>query len=77
MPSLLAAIGEVIETHMVGIGFLPDPKAAAAIEAREVVALPVGEARARLKGCPRCGQPAMVVREKCDICLSCGYSKCG
>ena len=28
VPSLLAAIGEVIERHMIAIGFLPDPKAA-------------------------------------------------
>ncbi len=76
VPSLLAAIGEVIETHMVAIGFLPDRKAEAPFEASRVVALPVGEARARLKGCPRCGEPAMVVQENCDLCMSCGYSKC-
>ncbi len=76
VPSLLAAIGEVIETHMVAIGFLPDRKAEAPFEASRVVALPVGEARARRKGCPRCGEPAMVVQENCDLCMSCGYSKC-
>ena len=26
VPSLLAAIGEVIERHMIDIGFLPDPR---------------------------------------------------
>ena len=77
VPSLLAAIGEVIETHMIAIGFLPDPKAAAPNTSTAVVALPVGEARGCGRGCPRCGQPGLIVQENCDLCTSCGYSKCG
>ena len=77
VPSLLAAIGEVIETHMIAIGFLPDPKAAAPNTSTAVVALPLGGQTGGGKGCPRCGQPGLMVRENCDLCASCGYSKCG
>jgi ribonucleoside-diphosphate reductase alpha chain len=82
VPSLLAAIGDVIERHMIDIGFIPDPKAAReplearddrAHEARKVVNL--GDSR--LRHCPKCNQPALLRSEGCDTCTSCGYSKCG
>jgi ribonucleoside-diphosphate reductase alpha chain len=77
VPSLLAAIGEVIERHMIAIGFMPDPKAAReppeAREERKVVNL--GETR--LRHCPKCNQPSLLRSEGCDTCTSCGYSKCG
>ena len=76
VPSLLAAIGEVIERHMIAIGFLPDPKAAReppeAREERKVVNM----GATRLRHCPKCGQPALLRSEGCDTCTSCGYSKC-
>ncbi|HKQ10664.1 MAG TPA: adenosylcobalamin-dependent ribonucleoside-diphosphate reductase [Rhizomicrobium sp.] len=68
VPSLLAAIGEVIERHMIAIGFL-GPR-----EAGFVPEVPVEGARARY--CPRCGDASFVKLEGCDSCLSCGYSKC-
>ncbi|OAN46564.1 ribonucleotide reductase [Paramagnetospirillum marisnigri] len=82
VPSLLAAIGEVIERHMIAIGFLPDPKAARdPVEARDDR---WGEGRqvvnmegTRLRHCPKCNQPALLRSEGCDTCTSCGYSKCG
>jgi ribonucleoside-diphosphate reductase alpha chain len=70
VPSLLAAIGEVIETHMVEIGFM-SPRDATTPDA----AIPSEGARARF--CPRCGDASFVRLEGCDSCLSCGYSKCG
>jgi len=73
VPSLLAAIGEVIERHMIDIGFMARPE-----ERRystEVQARAVGET-ARLRQCPRCAQAALVHQEGCDLCTSCGFSKC-
>jgi len=74
VPSLLAAIGEVIERHMVDIGFMAPPEDRR--YSREVLAKAVGEERPRLKSCPRCSQPALIHQEGCDLCTSCGYSKC-
>ena len=75
VPSILAAIGGVIEKHMIATGFLAgegmglkeDPKA-------DVVALnqkPKGQA------CSSCGSYELRMVEGCMTCASCGYSKCG
>jgi ribonucleoside-diphosphate reductase alpha chain len=74
IPSILAAIGGVIERHMVATGFLAgeglglksDPKA-------EVIR--VGE-RPRGPACPACGSHAMKMVEGCMTCADCGHSKC-
>jgi ribonucleoside-diphosphate reductase alpha chain len=70
VPSLLAAIGEVIEKHLVEIGFLGQRGPHLSPEA----SVPEGGARARF--CPRCGDASFIRIEGCDSCLSCGYSKC-
>jgi ribonucleoside-diphosphate reductase alpha chain len=70
VPSLLAAIGEVIERHMIGIGFLPEHKNHGD-SLKEDTAPPV-----RLRQCPQCGQPGLLRQEGCDLCANCGYSKC-
>jgi ribonucleoside-diphosphate reductase alpha chain len=70
IPSLLAAIGEVIERHLIEIGFLGQRGPSFTPEAH----IPAEGARARF--CPRCGDPSFVKLEGCDSCLSCGYSKC-
>ena len=75
VPSLLAAIGEVIETHLVSIGFMVPREAPLAGEERRAVAMAAEGAPARL--CPRCSSPSFVRLEGCDSCVSCGYSKCG
>ena len=75
IPSILAAIGGVIERHLIDIGFIEgeglglksDPKA-------EV--LRVGEAP-RGKACPTCGSYDLRMVEGCLTCGSCGHSKCG
>jgi ribonucleoside-diphosphate reductase alpha chain len=77
VPSLLAAIGGVIEQHMIGIGFLPAPGArgeAMTEKARKVVGDGTGT---RFRSCPKCGSPTLIRQEDCDTCTSCGYSKCG
>ena len=85
VPSLLAAIGEVIEQHMIDIGFMPDParerrELVEALVQRKVANLPAPGADApalTLPRCPKCSQPALIRQEGCDLCTSCGYSKCG
>ncbi|MBM3490584.1 MAG: adenosylcobalamin-dependent ribonucleoside-diphosphate reductase [Alphaproteobacteria bacterium] len=79
VPSLLAAIGEVIEKHMLDIGFIRRDAEAQALPARQAAEAggnPARGAAGRLRGCPRCGQQAIVRLENCDTCTACGYSKC-
>ena len=68
VPSLLAAIGGVVERHMTGL--------APPLEV-EPVAVSTPAPAARLACCPRCGAAALVRKEGCDTCLDCGHSKCG
>ena len=75
IPSILAAIGGVIERHLIDIGFIEgeglglksDPKAEL---------LRVGEAP-RGKACPSCGSYDLRMVEGCLTCGNCGHSKCG
>jgi ribonucleoside-diphosphate reductase alpha chain len=76
VPSLLAAIGDVIERHMIEIGFLPPRAAGTAHDAIRHVAS-IGEGGPPLGQCPRCGQAALIRQEGCAQCTNCGYSKCG
>ncbi|HEX3673664.1 MAG TPA: LAGLIDADG family homing endonuclease [Rhizomicrobium sp.] len=73
VPSLLAAIGEVIERHMVATGFMA-PREAPPLP--EELRAAVGES-APGRTCPRCGSPSLVQLEGCDTCVSCGFSRCG
>jgi ribonucleoside-diphosphate reductase alpha chain len=74
VPSILAAIGEVIERHLVAIGFMV-PRETVAPD--DIHAVAVNAEGAAAHYCPRCGQPALVKVEGCDTCVSCGYSRCG
>jgi ribonucleoside-diphosphate reductase alpha chain len=74
VPSLLAAIGEVIERHLISIGFMAPREAPLVPEGKRAVA--VAAEGAPVRSCPRCGSPSFVKLEGCDSCLSCGYSKC-
>ncbi len=86
IPSLLAAIGEVIERHLVDIGFIGEARTPAA-EAQRLVIEAVPQpasgtvsshaAPPPLRQCPKCGQAALLRQEGCDSCTACGYSKCG
>ena len=80
VPSLLAAIGEVIENHMIKIGFIRPPGAereeAELPDAKVVNLDEAAESGARLRQCGRCGQAGLVRLENCDRCMNCGYSKC-
>ncbi len=71
VPSLLAAIGNILERHMKDIGFLKDKHLQ---DDREVKAV-VGTSSTQLQ-CPQCGQAALSFQEGCATCLACDYSKC-
>ncbi len=78
VPSILAAIGEVIERHMIATGFLADPKDQnREIEAQKVAVGENSRPGGALRQCPRCGDAGLAKQEGCDTCYSCGYSKCG
>ena len=88
VPSLLAAIGEVLEEHMIAIGFMKTPGSLEEdnIAKPQVVNLTAGQdspetperaADNRFCQCPRCGQASLIHQEGCDTCTSCTYSKCG
>jgi ribonucleoside-diphosphate reductase alpha chain len=77
VPSLLAAIGGVIERHMIDIGFLQARQPASGEEQRAVVNLGGPESGTRFAQCPKCGGASLIRQEGCDLCTSCGYSKCG
>ncbi|WP_297539368.1 adenosylcobalamin-dependent ribonucleoside-diphosphate reductase [Roseovarius sp.] len=74
VPSILAAIGGVLEQHMVQIGFLEgegmglkeDPQT-------QVAGL---DSTRKSPACPACGQYGMRMIEGCMTCASCGHSKC-
>ena len=78
VPSLLAAIGEAIEQHLISTGFLPAGESGGA-EQNEAVALAAGDVPALAAGrsCPKCSMPSLIRQEGCDTCTSCGYSRCG
>ncbi|UYV38192.1 adenosylcobalamin-dependent ribonucleoside-diphosphate reductase [Rhodobacteraceae bacterium D3-12] len=75
IPSILAAIGGVLERHMIATGFIEgegmglkaDPQA-------NVVNL---DGPPKGKACPSCGQYDLRMVEGCMTCASCGHSKCG
>ena len=89
VPSLLAAIGDVIERHMIDIGFIPKPgsedeeteaerKRLAAGLPHDHDDKPADAARpSAFRQCPKCGGYALKREEGCDACVDCGYSKCG
>jgi ribonucleoside-diphosphate reductase alpha chain len=82
VPSLLAAIGDVLEEHMITIGFM---KAPGALDEDEVLSKPqvvnlqegIEPPDNRFRQCPKCGQASLIRQESCDTCTSCAYSKCG
>ncbi|MEM1129195.1 MAG: adenosylcobalamin-dependent ribonucleoside-diphosphate reductase [Pseudomonadota bacterium] len=73
IPSILAAIGGVIEKHMVEIGFIEGEglglKTDPHFETTPVTS--------RGKACQSCGSYEMRMIEGCMTCANCGFSKCG
>ena len=91
VPSLLAAIGEVIERHMISVGFVKAPGQLAEDQPSQLAVVNMdnrysdeGEDENKPKSsgpgfrqCPKCAQLSLMRQEGCDTCTSCGYSKCG
>ena len=85
VPSLLAAIGGVIESHMIDTGFIANANAVDGPD-RNDIAKPMAVAAgaegqpgngSMFRQCPKCAQPSLIRQEGCDTCTSCGHSKCG
>jgi ribonucleoside-diphosphate reductase alpha chain len=72
--SLVAAIGDVIERHMIETGFLAP---AESLVAKAVGQAPAGASAAQFGPlCPKCSQPGLVREAGCLSCVHCGWSKC-
>ena len=74
IPSILAAIGAVIEQHLIATGFIAGEGLGLKIDP-QVEAVAVGE-RPR-KSCESCGSYDLRMVEGCMTCGGCGNSKCG
>jgi len=74
IPSILAAIGGVIEQHMIATGFIAGEGMGLKSDPQAKV---VGLEPPRGKACPSCGQYDLRMVEGCMTCGSCGHSKCG
>ncbi|MGY6697953.1 MAG: adenosylcobalamin-dependent ribonucleoside-diphosphate reductase [Roseinatronobacter sp.] len=75
IPSILAAIGGVIEQHLVRIGFIAGEGLGLKSDPEAVRLSTTGSSRAR--ACPACGAVEMIMIEGCMTCRACGHSKCG
>ncbi|WP_068114328.1 adenosylcobalamin-dependent ribonucleoside-diphosphate reductase [Tropicimonas marinistellae] len=75
VPSILAAIGGVIERHLISIGFI-DGEGLGLKADPEAERMAIGE-RPKGPACPACGQYDMRMVEGCMTCMNCGHSKCG
>ena len=74
IPSILAAIGGVIEQHLIATGFIAGEGMGLKADPQSKV---VGIDAPRGKSCPSCGQFDLRMVEGCMTCASCGHSKCG
>ena len=75
VPSILAAIGGVIEQHMISIGFLKAEGMGLKNDPHSVITN-ITKTSPKLS-CVSCGSFEVRKVEGCDTCANCGYSKCG
>ena len=76
IPSILAAIGGVLEEHMVKIGFIINSHEMLGHQKDDLSKVEKLK-RLKQKSCTSCGQFDLQMIEGCMTCRSCGYSKCG
>ena len=74
-PSVVAAIGQVIEDHMreIGYGNFGERK----VSMPAAMAAPYGDTEVLKATCPQCFSTNMKHEAGCTQCLDCGHSKCG
>lgn len=90
MPSLIAEIGNVIETHLTEIGMLKatglDEHQQAFLAEKQAQMQAQQQADTEQSGsgfpasaalCYKCHTKALVQKDGCMTCLNCGDSKCG
>jgi hypothetical protein len=88
MPSLVAEIGEAIESHMKMIGLIESDELTAV--QKEILNEKLGKYTEKHKSetettgfpasaelCLKCSTKAVIVMDGCKTCLNCGDSKCG
>lgn len=87
MPSLVAEIGDAIETHMKSIGLIEEESLSPAqrevltdkqreYEQRQNIQGEAGEFPPTATLCLKCHTKAVIVLDGCKTCLNCGASKC-
>jgi ribonucleoside-diphosphate reductase alpha chain len=84
VPSLLAAIGDIIEQHLSHIGFAApegtESSAGQHAKHADVARLGWASGASRIlpvqSFCSRCNSPSVVFQEGCRVCRNCGYSTC-
>ncbi len=72
VPSILAAIGGVIERHLISIGFIEGEGMGLKSDPKDLLA-----DQPRGKSCSSCGSYELRMVEGCMTCANCGFSKCG
>ncbi|GLX77909.1 TSCPD domain-containing protein [Thalassotalea insulae] len=86
MPSVVAEIGQIIETHLKTLDMLPeheiDAHQQAYIQQKKQAAMAEQESEqhafpASASKCSKCHQKSVVLLDGCATCLNCGDSKCG
>jgi len=76
VPSILAAIGGVIERHLVAIGFIEAEGLGLKSDPRAELGGGGAPGARRGPSCSACGSRDMRMIEGCMTCASCGFSKC-
>ncbi len=77
-PSLVAQIGDVLERHMIDIGYIDSDKKIVREELYSDGELTSHSEQAyRGDLCTQCKEWSVIASEGCNKCLSCGYSDCG
>jgi len=72
--SIVAEIAETIEYHFIQLGLLDDVKD---LSNEEDVVVKKSTTTKIMRICPSCQAPTLSKESSCDVCLSCGWSRCG